>query len=112
MLDIKLIREDPERFKAAAVKKHFPDRADAVDRLLALDAQVRALIPGLDGKRSEQKAASKEMGQKMGQGRGGSGDDLNQAHSQPHPILLSSSFQNCDREGQSENGDLSPHLFL
>lgn len=67
MLDIKLIREDPERFKAAAVKKHFPDRADAVDRLLALDAQVRALIPGLDGKRSEQKAASKEMGQKMGQ---------------------------------------------
>ena len=67
MLDIKLIREDPERFKAAAVKKHFPDRADAVDRLLALDAEVRALIPELDGKRSEQKAASKEMGQKMGQ---------------------------------------------
>ena len=67
MLDIKLIREDPERFKAAAVKKHFPDRADAVDCLLALDAQMRALIPDLDGKRSEQKAASKEMGQKMGQ---------------------------------------------
>ncbi|MCA8955201.1 MAG: serine--tRNA ligase, partial [Planctomycetes bacterium] len=62
MLDIKAIREDPERFRAAAIKKHFPDRAAAVDRLLALDQEARGLIPDLDRMRAEQKAASKELG--------------------------------------------------
>ena len=45
MLDIKVVREDPELVKAGARKKHFPDRAEAVDRLLAVDAELRGLIP-------------------------------------------------------------------
>ena len=35
MLDIKVLRERPEAAKAGAVKKHMPERADAVDRALA-----------------------------------------------------------------------------
>ena len=66
MLDIKVIREDPERIKRGALKKHFPDRTAAVDRLLALDAEIRALIPLIDGLRSEQKSASKQIGRSLG----------------------------------------------
>lgn len=62
MLDIRIIREDPERVRSGAQKKCFPDRAAAVDRLLELDGQVRALIPELDGLRNESKQASKRMG--------------------------------------------------
>ncbi len=62
MLDIKVIRENPDRVKAGALKKHFPDRAEAVDRLLVLDTENRELIPKLDGMRALQKAAGKKLG--------------------------------------------------
>jgi seryl-tRNA synthetase len=66
LLDPKVIRDNPDAVKAGAIKKHFPDRAEAVDRFLALDAEIRELIPTLDGMRSQQKTASKEMGKIMG----------------------------------------------
>ena len=66
MLDIKVVREDPDRVKAGALLKHFPDRAAAVDRALELDSELRALIPELDGLRSEQKAAGVKMGRLSG----------------------------------------------
>lgn len=62
MLDIRTVREEPDRCRQAAIKKHFPDRAEAVDRVLALDGELRALTPELDRMRSEQKAASKRIG--------------------------------------------------
>jgi seryl-tRNA synthetase len=62
VLDIKVLRDDPEAARQAARKKRMPDRAAAVDRALELDGELRLLIPKLDGMRAEQKAASKEMG--------------------------------------------------
>ena len=62
MLDIKVLRERPEAAKAGAVKKHMPERADAVDRALAIDADLRAMTPKLDAMRSEQKAGGKQLG--------------------------------------------------
>ena len=62
MLDIKVLREDPEAAKAGAVKKHMPDRAVAVDRALAVDAELRAMTPRIDAMRSEQKAGGKAIG--------------------------------------------------
>ncbi len=62
MLDIKVLRDDPEAVRAATRKKRLPDRVGAVDRALAVDADLRALMPTLDGMRSEQKAAGKQMG--------------------------------------------------
>ncbi|MEO0479929.1 MAG: serine--tRNA ligase [Planctomycetota bacterium] len=59
MLDIRRLREDPEAFKQGALKKHFPDRADAVDRAVAADADLRALTPEIDGLRNQQKTAAK-----------------------------------------------------
>ncbi|MGK0349673.1 MAG: seryl-tRNA synthetase [Planctomycetota bacterium] len=62
MLDIKVLRENPDAARAGAVKKHMPDRAAAVDRALALDAELRAMTPRIDAMRSEQKAGGKKLG--------------------------------------------------
>jgi len=60
VLDIKLIRQEPELVKAGARKKHM--ECD-VDRLLALDAEWRELGLEVDALRSEQKQAGKRIGQ-------------------------------------------------
>jgi seryl-tRNA synthetase len=62
VLDIKVLRDDPEAARQAARKKRMPDRANAVDRALQLDAELRVLTPKLDGMRADQKAGSKEIG--------------------------------------------------
>ena len=62
MLDIKVLREDPEAVKAGARKKRMADRVAAVDQALKIDAELRGLIPTLDAMRSEQKNAGKAMG--------------------------------------------------
>src|SRR5690606_11412888 len=62
MLDIKVLRENPDAARAGAIKKHMPDRAGAVDRALALDAELRAMTPRLDAMRSEQKSGGKKLG--------------------------------------------------
>ena len=61
MLDIRTIRDDPERVRQGALKKRFPDRAAAVDRVLELDAQVRGLIPELDGDRKSTRLNSSHV---------------------------------------------------
>ncbi|HEX5053810.1 MAG TPA: serine--tRNA ligase [Planctomycetota bacterium] len=62
MLDIKLLRENPDSVRAGARKKRLPDRAEAVDRALAVDSELRALLPKLDAMRGEQKNAGKMLG--------------------------------------------------
>ncbi len=62
MLDIKQVREDPDRYRQGALKKRFPDRAAAVDKAVEADAALRELIPEIDALRSEQKAAAKKLG--------------------------------------------------
>ncbi len=53
MLDIKSIRQDPDRVRAAIRDKH--DNAD-LDRLLALDEALRRIIPKQEGLRAERKS--------------------------------------------------------
>ena len=62
MLDIKVIRENPDLVKAGATKKRMPDRIAAIDQVLALDAEIRGLLPKLEGMRAEQKSAGKQIG--------------------------------------------------
>lgn len=57
-----MLREDPAAVKAGVLKKRMPDRIAAVDRVLELDSELRALIPTLDALRGEQKNAGKAMG--------------------------------------------------
>jgi seryl-tRNA synthetase len=60
MLDLKLIRSDPERVKAALARR---GAAAQVDELLALDARRRELLPRIEGAQAERKTLSKTIGE-------------------------------------------------
>jgi seryl-tRNA synthetase len=60
MLDLKLVREDPERARAALAKRG-PDAAAQVDRLLAADAARRSLVTEVEALRAEQKRRGREV---------------------------------------------------
>jgi seryl-tRNA synthetase len=60
MLDLKLIRSDPERVKAALARR---GAAEQVDELLALDARRRRLLPEVENAQAERKTLSKQIGE-------------------------------------------------
>ena len=59
MLDLKLIRSDTERIKAALARRGADGQ---IDELLALDARRRTLLPEIEGVRGERKAESEKIG--------------------------------------------------
>jgi seryl-tRNA synthetase len=59
MLDLKLIRSDPERVKRALARR---GAAEQVDALLALDTRRRELLPQIEGAQAERKSLSKQIG--------------------------------------------------
>ena len=61
MLDLKLIRSDPERVKTALARR---GAADDVDRLIELDARRRELLPEVEGAQSERKTLSQQIGER------------------------------------------------
>ena len=63
MLDIKAVRDDPDRFRAALARREL---AGAVDDLLAADGRRRALTVQVDELRAEQNKASKAIGRADG----------------------------------------------
>jgi seryl-tRNA synthetase len=60
MLDLKLIRSEPERVRAALARR---GAAEGIDELLALDARRRELLPEVEGAQAERKALSKRIGE-------------------------------------------------
>lgn len=69
MLDIKLIRQDPESVRVAL--RHRGDDPGKVDRLLELDAEFRALQARIDVMRQERNHKSKTIGAiRTGRGEG------------------------------------------
>ena len=60
MLDLKLIRSDPERVKRALARR---GAAEQVDELLSLDARRRELLPEVENAQAERKALSKRIGE-------------------------------------------------
>jgi seryl-tRNA synthetase len=60
MLDLKLIRSDPERVKAALARR---GAAEQVDELLAMDVRRRELLPEIEGAQAERKSLSKRIGE-------------------------------------------------
>ncbi len=60
MLDLKLIRSDPERVKTALARR---GAAEQVDELLALDARRRELLPAVESAQAERKTLSKQIGE-------------------------------------------------
>jgi seryl-tRNA synthetase len=65
MLDLKAIRSDPERIKAALARR---GAAEQVDELLALDARRRELLPRVEDAQAERNKLSKRIGAAKGAG--------------------------------------------
>jgi seryl-tRNA synthetase len=65
MLDLKLIRSDPGRVKAALARR---GAAEPLDELLALDVRRRELLPEIETAQAERKTLSKRVGQAKQQG--------------------------------------------
>jgi len=57
VLDLKLIREDPDGVRAALARRG-EGAADGLDRVIALDVRRRELLPALEGFRAEQNEAN------------------------------------------------------
>ena len=68
MLDIKLIRNDPEAVKAAVARRG--EDASSIDQVVELDSRVRAIGTERDEIRSEVNRISKEVGAMHRDGRG------------------------------------------
>jgi seryl-tRNA synthetase len=71
MLDLKLIRSDPERVKVALARR---GAGAQVDELLALDARRRELLPEVENAQAERKNLSKQIGEVKK--AGGGADEL------------------------------------
>ncbi len=70
MLELNLIRREPEKVKAGLRKRNWKEEDLAiVDRILALDEERRQLQTRLDGMLAESNRISKEIGQLFRQGK-------------------------------------------
>jgi seryl-tRNA synthetase len=67
MIDIRQLRENPDRFRQGARDKNA--EVD-LDRLLALDAERRDILQRLEARRAEQNRLSKEIGPQIGKLKG------------------------------------------
>ncbi|MEA2231128.1 MAG: seryl-tRNA synthetase [Solirubrobacteraceae bacterium] len=68
MLDLRLIRREPEAVRAALARRG-PDLAERLDRVLELDERWRAAAQAAESLRAEQKAASEEVAAGKREGR-------------------------------------------
>ena len=69
MIDIKLIRENPELVKENIRKKFQDEKLVLVDEVKALDEEYRALRTKADELRNKRNTASKQIGALMSQGK-------------------------------------------
>ncbi len=69
MIDIKLIRENPELVKENIKKKFQDDKLILVDEVKKLDEEYRALRTSADELRSKRNSISKQIGALMSQGK-------------------------------------------
>jgi seryl-tRNA synthetase len=64
VIDVRVLREDPDRIRAA--QKHRGESAEVVDELLSLDAARRQSIATFEKARAEQKVLGKQISQATG----------------------------------------------
>ena len=76
MLDIKFVRENPEKVKENIKKKFQDKKLGLVDEVIALDVESRATQQEADSLRSNRKTISKQIGALMGQGKKEEAEEL------------------------------------
>jgi len=88
MLDIKLIRENPELVRENMRKKFKEDKIPLVDEVLALDAKNRAIKGEVEALRAERNRASKLIGGLMGRAKKGDAEAAAEAEALKAEIAL------------------------
>ena len=68
MLDINLLRNDPEKVKENIRKKFQDQKLPMVDEVIAFDREYREAIQQADGLRNKRKTLSKQIGGLLGKG--------------------------------------------
>lgn len=76
MLDLKFVRENPEVVKENIRKKFQHNKLELVDKVIALDAELRNIKPEADNLRAMRNKISKQIGGLMAQGRKGEAEEL------------------------------------
>ncbi|AUN16632.1 serine--tRNA ligase [Clostridium botulinum] len=76
MLDLKFVRENPEVVKENIRKKFQHNKLELVDKVIALDAELRNIKPEADNLRAKRNKISKQIGGLMAQGRKGEAEEL------------------------------------
>ena len=69
MIDIKLVRENPDLVKANIKKKFQDKKLPLVDEVIELDKKNRATITEMEALRAQRTKLSKQIGALMGQGK-------------------------------------------
>lgn len=69
MLDLKFVRENPDKVKENIKKKFQDEKLPLVDEVIELDKQNRAAITEADSLRADRNRLSKQIGALMSQGR-------------------------------------------
>ncbi|MDY4975649.1 MAG: serine--tRNA ligase [Clostridia bacterium] len=69
MLDIKMVRENPEAVKENIRKKFQDSKLPLVDEVIAIDAQLRETMSEANALRADRNKISKQIGALMGQGK-------------------------------------------
>ncbi|MCH5183434.1 MAG: serine--tRNA ligase [Oscillospiraceae bacterium] len=76
MIDIKVLREQPDAVRENIRKKFQDDKLPLVDEALSLDARNRAIKGEVEALRSERNKGSKSIGMLMGQGKREEAEEL------------------------------------
>ncbi len=75
MLDIKLIRKDPEAVKQS-ISRRKPELALMIDKVIALDSQYRAALQTKENLEAERNKLSKQVGQLKAKGASAEADEI------------------------------------
>ncbi len=88
MIDIKKLRDNPERYREGARRKGFDAGVQAVDRALALDEERRKLQASIDQRKKElgEKSAAMKKAGSGGSPAGAGGSDTRSSASMPRSI--------------------------
>ncbi|EKN40660.1 seryl-tRNA synthetase, partial [Clostridium botulinum CFSAN001627] len=76
MLDLKFVRENPEVVKENIRKKFQHNKLELVDKVIALDAELRNIKPEADNLRAKRNKISKQIGGLMAQGKKEEAEEL------------------------------------
>lgn len=102
MLDVKLIRQDPDGVRARLAARGAVEATDAaVERVLALDAERRTLVAEGDGLKARRNAASQEVGERKR--RKEPADDLIAEMGQVNARIKEIDARLRDVEGESDD---------